>query len=292
MQLLIDRELQEFITPLHEDEFEALTMNIKEYGCIEPIAVWNDGSSSMLTIVDGHHRYWICQEHNIKFKTEKLKFADKIDAITWMVIKQKGRRNLTLIERLNLHSKLKEYAAKYAKERMYAAEKCEASKLASPDASLKAKGKTMEKIAHAAGVSVATAERYDAVLRKGSAEQKEAMLSGKKKVGTVYREIHAKENKKRKGRLDGDDIEKLFKGKLIQTPHIVLYDKIDKSSGLVKNAHLTNCDAKRNFQTCRDHLMHLAEGRCPEDDFIQMQLAIRRVVESLMQKSEVLRAEK
>ena len=125
MQLIIDNELEEFIKPLHTDEFEALTLSIKANGCIEPIIVWKQEKGSVGTIVDGHNRYAICQNYNIPFKTVNIKFTDKLQVMTWMFDKQKGRRNLTPVERLELHAKLREYASKYAKERMLAGKKAE-----------------------------------------------------------------------------------------------------------------------------------------------------------------------
>lgn len=89
--LRIDPEFQNKIPPLTDKEFEQLEENILEAGEVrEPIITWNG------VIVDGHNRYKIVQKHpEIKWKTLEMKFANKWEAIEWMLKNQLGRRNLT-----------------------------------------------------------------------------------------------------------------------------------------------------------------------------------------------------
>lgn len=91
MDLKIDREFQEKIPPLTEEEFKQLRENILEDGEVyEPIIVWNG------VIVDGHNRYRIIKEHpEIPYRVKQMDFADKWAAFDWMYKKQLGRRNLT-----------------------------------------------------------------------------------------------------------------------------------------------------------------------------------------------------
>ena len=289
MQLHIDNELEEFIKPLHEDEFEALVLSMQANGCIEPIIVWNKEDGSVGTIVDGHNRYKICQNFNIPFQTVNIKFTDKLAVMTWMFNKQKGRRNLTPVERLELHSKLKKYASKYAQERMLSGKKlddiCD-NNPASRDAGVRKKGKALSKIAKEAGVSTRTAERYDAIQRKGSDEQKEAVRSGQKKIGTVYKEIQAKEKSAAKPQIQSNecDIEKLLKGKTIKTPYLLLYSKKDEETGEEMRTYLSNCEPSANILICRDYMMNVAHGNCPEDDFVQSRIALRRMIDGLVFK--------
>ena len=285
MELHIDPELKEFITPLKEDEFEGLTIDLKANGCIEPIIVWNGGGKTPDTIVDGHHRYRICQEYNIPFKTARIKFADKLAAMNWMYNKQKGRRNLSIVERLELFAKLKEYASKYAKERMLAGKKVEEianDRITSREARFNKKGKTLAKVAEKAGVSRATAERYDTIQRKGTDEQKEALRSGQKKIGTVYKEIQAKKKPAEKTQSNECDIEKLLKGKIIKTPYLLLYSKQDEETGEEMRAYLSNCELKANLHACRDFMMESTYGKCHEDDFVQGRISIRRMIDGVV----------
>lgn len=91
MTLKIDPEFKGKIPPLTEDEFKQLEENIVSDGEVyDPIVTWNG------TIVDGHNRWKIIQEHpEIPFKVKEMEFADKWAAFEWMYRKQLGRRNLT-----------------------------------------------------------------------------------------------------------------------------------------------------------------------------------------------------
>ena len=90
-KLQIDPEFRDKIPPLTEAEFQQLRENILADGEVyEPIAVWNG------TIVDGHNRWRIIQEHpEIPYKVKEMDFADKWAAFEWMYRNQLGRRNLT-----------------------------------------------------------------------------------------------------------------------------------------------------------------------------------------------------
>jgi hypothetical protein len=89
--LKIDPEFRDKIPPLTEAEFEQLQENILNDGEVyEPIAVWNG------TIVDGHNRWRIIQEHpGLPYRLKQMHFVDKWAAFEWMYKKQLGRRNLT-----------------------------------------------------------------------------------------------------------------------------------------------------------------------------------------------------
>lgn len=104
MDLKIDREFQEKIPPLTEEEFKQLRENILEDGEVyEPIIVWNG------VIVDGHNRYRVIKEHpEIPYRVKQMDFADKWAAFDWMYKKQLGRRNLTDEQRMMILGKMYE----------------------------------------------------------------------------------------------------------------------------------------------------------------------------------------
>jgi hypothetical protein len=104
IQLRIDPEFRDKIPPLTDAEFEQLRENIISDGEVyEPIVVWNG------TIVDGHNRYRIVQEHpEIPFRVKDMNFADKWAAFDWMYKKQLGRRNLTDEQKMYMIGKMYE----------------------------------------------------------------------------------------------------------------------------------------------------------------------------------------
>ena len=102
--LKVDAEFQSKIPPLTEDEFRQLEQNILDDGEVHtPIVVWNG------TIVDGHNRWKIIQNHpEIPYKIKEMNFADKWEAFDWMYKNQLGRRNLTDEQRTYMRGKLYE----------------------------------------------------------------------------------------------------------------------------------------------------------------------------------------
>jgi hypothetical protein len=90
-ELFIDPEFEARCPPLTEDEFRQLEKNILEEGLIlMPLIIWDN------TIIDGHNRYRIAQEHpGISFRTHEKQFNSRYEALSWICMNQLGRRNLT-----------------------------------------------------------------------------------------------------------------------------------------------------------------------------------------------------
>ena len=93
--LQIDPEFESKIPPLTEDEYQQLAENIISEGVVlMPLIVWNG------TIVDGHNRYKIVQEHpEIIFTVHEKDFDNRYEALVWICNNQLGRRNLTPVQK-------------------------------------------------------------------------------------------------------------------------------------------------------------------------------------------------
>ena len=89
INLKIDPEFQSQIPPLTNDEYDQLEENIlKEGKLISPLIVWGN------TLVDGHNRYEIVQEHpEISFSTMPLPFESREEVLAWICKNQLGQRN-------------------------------------------------------------------------------------------------------------------------------------------------------------------------------------------------------
>lgn len=81
--------------PLTRDEYQQLMENIISEGVVlMPLIVWNG------TIVDGHNRYKIVQEHpEIIFSVHEKDFDNRYEALVWICNNQLGRRNLTPVQK-------------------------------------------------------------------------------------------------------------------------------------------------------------------------------------------------
>lgn len=94
-EIVISKEIRDFIIPLNDEELIQLERNILKDGCRDPLIVWIN-KKDQLILIDGHNRYKICQKNNIPFKIKEIHFTNLDEAKIWMVDNQMGRRNLTL----------------------------------------------------------------------------------------------------------------------------------------------------------------------------------------------------
>jgi protein gp37 len=104
--LTIHQELQTLIPPLTAEEYAKLEANILQHGCLDPLIVWAGHD----TILDGHHRYRICQHHGIPYTTQPLALQGLDAARAWLIAHQLGRRNLTPEQTAYLRGKQGEQA--------------------------------------------------------------------------------------------------------------------------------------------------------------------------------------
>lgn len=180
-ELKIDPEFQALIPPLSDEEFQQLKENIIKDGCRDSLVTWNG------TIVDGHNRYKICQENDISFNTEEKGFADREQAVEWIIRNQFGRRNLSPTQRCELALKLKPMIQKKAKENQRNAGGAVPSKMAEPV-------DTRNELAKIARVSNGTFSKAERILEKGTPEQiKRARKGGSgNSVNAIYKDVTGK----------------------------------------------------------------------------------------------------
>ncbi|MCL2119604.1 MAG: hypothetical protein FWH27_14405 [Planctomycetaceae bacterium] len=84
---------------------------ILQRGVLSPLIVWND------VLIDGHHRYAICQKHGLPFGVLSLDFDSLETAKLWAWRHQENRRNLTPYQRVEISLQFKPQLVAEAKER-------------------------------------------------------------------------------------------------------------------------------------------------------------------------------
>ncbi|AFZ01226.1 hypothetical protein [Calothrix sp. PCC 6303] len=89
--LQIDAEFKNLIPPLSSEEKLQLEANLKEFGCLDPLIVWQ-GEDILL---DGHNRYEICIREQIPYNIVEIDITDREAALSWIANHQLGRRNIT-----------------------------------------------------------------------------------------------------------------------------------------------------------------------------------------------------
>lgn len=173
--LTIDPEFRDILGRLTDEEYKALEEQlVDEGGARDKIIVWANHDD---TIIDGHNRYEICTEHNLRFEIQAKRFETREDVLRWMYKNQSGRRNKTPDQ------------LSYLRGKVYCGEKATLG----GDRKSEEKSKdqndplisTAEKVASQFGVSQATVKRdakfavaIDAIAAR-SQEAKTLILSGK-----------------------------------------------------------------------------------------------------------------
>ena len=108
----IDEEFKNLLPPLTPEDSEKLEQNIVKDGCRDALIVWKEKK----ILIDGHHRHAICKKHGLPFGVEKISFANRDEAIKWMLEHQKSRRNMNKFQWAEIVLKRKSSIEAEAKE--------------------------------------------------------------------------------------------------------------------------------------------------------------------------------
>lgn len=171
--LRVNPKFENLFAPLSPEEYDGLEQDIiATNGPREAIVVWND------TIIDGHHRYAICQKHGLPFTTREETFSSEAEAIAWMIKEQFNRRNMSPVARTIAALNAKEALIEIGRQK-HGLRKDLADYVAEPH-------NTRKLIAEKAGVSDTFVYQVDYVLQHGEPKLKEAMTSEEMSVGQAY----------------------------------------------------------------------------------------------------------
>ena len=107
----IDEEFKNLLPPLAPEDFENLEKSILRDGCRDPLVIWSETG----ILIDGYHRHEICIKHGLPFKIEKKSFANRDQALDWMIENQRIRRNMNRFQWAEVVLKRKESIAAKAK---------------------------------------------------------------------------------------------------------------------------------------------------------------------------------
>jgi hypothetical protein len=219
--LTIDPEFQSLIPPLTDTERAQLDANLLEEGCREAMVVWAGESpigpahpcpepwvrqlplestrkemtwicptcdemwQRPYVLLDGHHRYTICQARNIPFDTVDAPawVENREDAKLWIIRNQLGRRNLPRGARVELALQMKSIVAVQARERQR-----QAGREKLPQNSTEPI-ETRAELAEAADVSTDTIRKGEVVFREADEPMKAAVRTGERSIHSVYQAL-------------------------------------------------------------------------------------------------------
>lgn len=294
-KLKIDPEFRDKIPPLTDAEFEQLRENILADGEVyEPIVVWNG------TIIDGHNRWRIINEHpSIPYRVKNMDFADKWAAFDWMYKKQLGRRNLTDEQKTYLLGKLYE-----ARKNTQGGDR----KSSRQNGDMKGK-RTKDIIAAEVGVGSKTVERAEKfskgvdALKEVSEEAAEKIMSGnsgvaKSDVSEIVNmnadekkqfaeDVVSGDVKKRRGWTKADRESRALTERIVaemkDTEHLPVFT-ID---ALVECMEI---DAENYISSLRNRLVERSELLTPENKKILATMIETKIINEIQKIKELVKA--
>ena len=178
MSITIDKEFESLIPPLSPEEFQQLEENCVKEGIRDALITWNG------TLIDGHNRFKIAAKHGLHWNEKRMEFADRNEAIKWIILNQFGRRNLSAYDRSVLALKLKPVIAEKAKEQQGTrTDICQKS-----DKSID----TKKELAKVAGVSHDTIHKVEAIQNSGNQQLIDDVREGRESINSGYQKVHPK----------------------------------------------------------------------------------------------------
>ena len=185
MELTIKNEFKHLLPSLTQEQQEGLEKDILAHGCLHPLIIWNG------ILIDGHHRYDILRKHNLNIDVINMQFSSELEAMYWIWINQKNRRNLSAWE-LGKHALMFEpIIKKRAKEN-------QGTRTDIPQNSAESLSpiETREEIAKIAGVSHDTISKVKVIESSASNELKQKLDNQEISINQAYQQIKTEERKK------------------------------------------------------------------------------------------------
>jgi len=160
----IDKEFQNLLPPLNSEDFNQLEQSIVQDGCRDALVIWSEAK----TLIDGHNRFTICTKHGLPYRVEVKSFANRNEAIAWMLINQRSRRNLNRFQWGEIVLKLKPTIEEEAKQNQRAGVRLKSDKPV----------KTFNELAKLAGMGHSTLRQVAFILDNADDETIDRLRSG------------------------------------------------------------------------------------------------------------------
>lgn len=197
--ITINPEYSESVRPLSTEEYEALKNSIHEKGLHLPIIINQDN-----VILDGHHRFQICKELNIKPRFEVKRFDDPLDEKEFVIEINVKRRQLNIFQKGQEAYKLEDIEKERARQRQLSQLQHVKNNYSSlvpigtndnNNKEQQEKGKTAEIVSKKVGISARNYYRIKTIIEEGTEEQKKRLEKGQSKINKEYEKI--RKDKKR-----------------------------------------------------------------------------------------------
>lgn len=178
MNVTINQEYANLVPEISDEEYDILKRSIKENGLYVPIIVNQDGM-----LLDGHHRYKVCQEIGISPSHIIREFKDELDEKLFVIDCNLTRRQLNNFQRTEQALKSKPIQQAIARRNESLGGK--------GDRNLTPLGRVDETIGERAGVSRDTVRRVEKILASEyvTDKVKEGLRVGALSINEAYEMI-------------------------------------------------------------------------------------------------------
>lgn len=188
--IVIDPEYAQLVPPLKKEKHRALRASIERDGLWEPIIINTEN-----VVLDGHHRFKICQELGVLPRFTVKRFNSKNQERKYVIETNLYRRQLNKIQLAELGVKLEPIYTEEAKDRQVKAGELFGrgkNSLSSNELKL-SEGQARDQAAQAVGLTPTTYHRAKTILEKGSEELKQNTKNGTVSITYAYKSINRKE---------------------------------------------------------------------------------------------------
>lgn len=176
------------VPKLSQQDYESLKLSIKENGLYMPLIVNQD-----MILLDGHHRYNACVELRIDPQVEVKSFNDPLSEKLFVIHANLKRRQMTSAQKVEMGYTIKPIYEELAKRNSLSNLKhntnCDKSGSSEPV------GRVNEVVAKEVGLSRATYQRGETVLKDAPGIWNEQIRTGKLTINRAYN-IHKKNVRK------------------------------------------------------------------------------------------------
>lgn len=188
--IVIDPEYAQLVPPLKREKQRALRASIERDGLWEPIIINTEN-----VVLDGHHRFRICQELGVLPRFTIKRFNSKNQERKYVIETNLYRRQLSKIELAALAQKLEPIYSEEAQERQKATIPEKGQKGFQPMSVSNETyiGRSAEQAAKAVGLSPITYHRAKTILEKGTEELKRKVKNGAVSITYAYKSVNRKE---------------------------------------------------------------------------------------------------
>jgi len=173
--LTINPEYQKLLPKLPIEEYEALKESIRTEGQHYPIVANKEG-----IILDGHHRFQICNELGLAPKYEVKEFSSPLHEKKFVIETNLLRRQLTVLQRIEMAKPLIEIEKELAKQRQLKGETL-------PENS--GKGEALDIVGSKIGVSGDIIEQALWLMENAPKEELAKLRSGERAISNLYKEV-------------------------------------------------------------------------------------------------------